>query len=160
MQIALLAGTLTAAGVIGGIALQHGGNQNLLLLIPPLASATAIVYREQSRRIAIYGHYIERVLWPYLAEHTDPDLPSWQAYWRLRSRPLLVTLEMNQMSGLLILLGIAALAARHKIATGAGAYQALWWLDAVLIVMAITFTPLTWERPPDPSEQVSTSSRK
>ncbi len=68
MRLALLAGGLTAMGVVAGLALHQDSNRNLLLLIPALAATTVMINSELGRRIRLNGRYIYTKLWPFFGK--------------------------------------------------------------------------------------------
>ena len=139
MQLTLLAGTLTAIGVIAGLALQRGGDRDLLLLIPPLASVVAIMHTEHERRITMYGRYLNDVLWPYITKLIDQQLPSWQVYWTANHRPALIRFVRTQVAWFLQLISIAALIARAGVATSSDGYVVMWWIGVVATIAVFIF---------------------
>jgi hypothetical protein len=79
-QAALVGLSLTAVGVIVGLTVKEGGSQRLLLAIPPLTLFMVMLHIGSSYRLSLIGRYIQKDLWPYIAERAgDPALPSWEA---------------------------------------------------------------------------------
>jgi hypothetical protein len=77
-QAGLVGIGLTVLGVIVGLVVKEGGDDRLLLGIPPLAAVINLLYAAETHRTAEIGSYIEIRLWPYLKERVDPGLPSWE----------------------------------------------------------------------------------
>ncbi|HWX88078.1 MAG TPA: hypothetical protein VNX67_07885 [Solirubrobacteraceae bacterium] len=142
MLTGLLAAALTATGVIAGLALDHRGNQHLLLLIPPIASSVAIIDAEQRRRISLQGSYIRDRLWPYVQEHVNADLPAWEDYFKENGRVGFVVYGDNQVFGLLLLVSAAALAAGSGFEVSGG-YVPLFGVGVLLTVAAVAFALLS-----------------
>ena len=142
MLTGLLAGALTAVGIIAGLALGQHGNKHLLLLIPPVASSVAIIHTEQRRRINLQGRYIRDRLWPYVQERVNADLPSWENYFEEKAGLLLVVYGEGQSLGLLLLVSVVALAAGGKVGTN-GDYELLFGMGVFLTVAATGFAVLS-----------------
>jgi hypothetical protein len=79
-QAALIGVGLTALAVIVGFVVKEGGDDRLLLAIPPLALVINLLQAANTYRMATIGRYIQESLWPYLQREVgDEDLPSWEA---------------------------------------------------------------------------------
>lgn len=142
MLSGLLIASLTATGVIAGLALDQHGNRHLLLLIPPLASSVAIIHTEQRRRINLQGRYIRDLLWPYLQKRVDAGLPSWEDYFEEKASPLFVIFENIQILGLLLLISAVALVAGSDVGASRG-YELLFAVGVFLTLAAAAFAVLS-----------------
>jgi hypothetical protein len=86
-QAALAGLALTAVGVIVGLTVKEGASDRLLLAIPPLTLFMVLLHIGSSYRLSLIGRYIQKDLWPYIAERVgDPELPSWEAKTAERQR--------------------------------------------------------------------------
>ncbi len=113
-QAALAGLALTAVGVIVGLTAKKGASERLLLAIPPLTLFLVLLHIGSSYRLNLIGRYIQKDLWPYIAERVgDPALPSWEARTATRQRSLKaapVALFINfPAMAILILVSIGAL---------------------------------------------------
>ena len=79
-QSALIGLGLTAIGVIFGVVASDGGDESLLLAIPPLAMIVNLIYASETSRIAAIGKYIQLSLWPSLSRQVGGGIPSWEAH--------------------------------------------------------------------------------
>lgn len=113
-QAAVVGLGLTGLGVIIGFSVKEGGNERLLLAVPPLTLLVVLLHSASSYRLALIGSYIRKELWPYLKERVgDKRLPSWegrvgerQRSWR--SIPLSLVVDFPAMA-IFILGSIVAL---------------------------------------------------
>jgi len=78
-QAAFVGISLTALGVILGSGLNKDGDENLLLIVPPMGIVVILVYFGFGYRAWSIGDYIRTKLWPYLAEQVGP-IHSWEDY--------------------------------------------------------------------------------
>jgi hypothetical protein len=78
---------LTALGVILGFALRGGGDRELLLTIPLLATLVSLLHAGINYQITLIAGYIRTTLWPYLQGRVDEELPSWETYIATQRRP-------------------------------------------------------------------------
>lgn len=115
-QAALIGVGLTALGVVFGLAVKEGGDNHLLLAVPPLAAIISLIHASVTFRIIRIGDYIRSELWPAIQGQVGP-VPSWQAYLvaRRRGRNTIVQGLLNDGPGM-ALMAIASLVA--VIATG------------------------------------------
>jgi hypothetical protein len=79
-QSALIGVGLTALAVIVGFVVKDGGDQRLLLAIPPLATVINLLQAANTYRMGTIGRYIQTSLWPYLQQSVNDvtGLPSWE----------------------------------------------------------------------------------
>jgi hypothetical protein len=116
---------LTALAVIVGFVVKEGGDERLLLAIPPLALFINLVQAASNFRNARIATYIQRDLWPYLQGLVgQPTPPSWELWAAKRRRSvarMLVALTVDAAGILLfsIASAIAVVQARH-LDTGLG----------------------------------------
>jgi hypothetical protein len=78
VRTTLFGAGLTAAGVIVGVAVKEKA-QDLLFLVPFLASLIGLLYVGEDHKMWVLGQYVDETLWPYVQRRTDPKLPSWEA---------------------------------------------------------------------------------
>lgn len=77
-QHVLISLNITAAGALGGFALGDGQpNYSLLLLVPPICSALAMLWANHAYTIRQIGEYIKRSVRPFVADEED-DLWRWE----------------------------------------------------------------------------------
>lgn len=113
-QAALAGLGLTAVGVIVGLTVKEGASERLLLAIPPLTLFMVLLHIGSSYRLSLIGRYIQKDLWPYIAERVgDPALPSWEAKTAARQRswkevPVAVFINFPAMA-ILIVVSIVSL---------------------------------------------------
>jgi hypothetical protein len=153
MQLTLLVATFTAAGLIAGFVVKDGGDTNLLLLIPLLASSVGILFNEQARRVAVIGDYINERLWPYLRRRTDDELPSWETWAREQGPDLLrksnVLLAIGEAPAVLLIPSVSVVSlvfAAPDALGGAFGYASLWVLGALITAANVAF-PFVWMVP-------------
>jgi hypothetical protein len=84
-QATLIGVGLTALGVVVGFAVRQGGDQHLLLVVPPLAAVISLSHAGVTFRIVRIGAYIRNELWPDIQRRVGP-IPSWQAHLATRRR--------------------------------------------------------------------------
>jgi hypothetical protein len=84
-QATLIGVGLTALGVVFGFVVKEGGNQRLLLAVPPLAAIISLIHASVTFRIVRVGAYIRNELWPDIQNRVG-QIPSWQAYLAARRR--------------------------------------------------------------------------
>jgi hypothetical protein len=132
-QVAVLSAGLTAIGVVAGLALQHGGDRRLLLLVPILASVVATIHTELRIRIHLHGRYVNEKLWPHVTRLTeDEHLPSWEVFWGDEAPRALMAVAGAQASGFLVMASIIALAATAGSLGHNAAYTAIWATGVVM----------------------------
>jgi hypothetical protein len=133
-QAALVGLGLTALGVIAGFVAKEGGDERLLLGIPPLAMLVALLHAAWSYRSASIGNYIANTLWPYLETQVG-ELPSWER--KARERQL--TLPRAIVKGVFIDVPAMALfiAASFFALARLDDHDYLWWLDCLMTLIAI-----------------------
>jgi hypothetical protein len=134
-QAALVGLALTAAGVILGFAVKEGGDQRLLLAIPPLTLLVVMLHTAENFRAALIGRYIATTLWPSL-ERQVGKLHSWEAgVLDRRKQPLhlllpeIFLLDVPAMAILILASGYAL--------TQVGGKEALWWIDWAVIGLSV-----------------------
>ncbi|HSZ06279.1 MAG TPA: hypothetical protein VK778_13915 [Solirubrobacteraceae bacterium] len=141
-QIAVLSAGLTAIGVVAGLALQHGGDRRLLLLIPILASVVATINTELRIRIDLHGRYVNEKLWPYVARLTEDELPSWEVYWGDEAPRALMAVAGAQPSGFFVMASIITLAATAGSLGHDAAYVAIWATGVVMTGVSAVYTAI------------------
>jgi hypothetical protein len=138
-QMAVFTAGVTAIGVIAGLALQEGGNKNLLLFISVLAPILICTHSDLRNRIGQNGAYIGAKLWPYIQTLTDDSLPSWESKWEGGVNSLLVLVGVSQAVALLTLASVGALVARTHALSEHNGYQYLWVGGALLTVLSVAY---------------------
>lgn|GEM_PF-6405413 len=103
-QATLIGVGLTALGVVFGLAVRIGGDNRLLLAIPPLAAIISLTHASVTFRIIRIGDYIRTELWPAIQSQVGP-VPSWQAYLvaRRQGRNTVVQGLLNDGPGMALL---------------------------------------------------------
>lgn len=139
LQVASLTAGFTAIGIVAGLALQKGGDPNLELLVPFLASVVTVIHSELRVRIGLSGRYIRDELWPYITSITDPELYSWEYYSADHSNAWLLGISGAQAPGFLLLASVLALVARFHALKGSSGYVALWTVGAVLTLVGAAY---------------------
>jgi hypothetical protein len=133
-QTTLVGVGLTALGVVFGLAVKKGGDNHLLLAVPPLAAIISLIHASVTFRIIRIGDYIRDELWPAIQGQVGP-VPSWQAYLvaRRQGRNIIVQGLLNDGPGmtLMAVASVGAVAAVDNI-------DLLLRLGGVLC-MAVTF---------------------
>jgi hypothetical protein len=132
MQVALMGAGLTGIGVIVGLALQHKGDLNLLLLVPVVASVVATGHSELRSRIGLHGRYLNEVLWPYVQKISDVELPSWEGYWGTHADRIVVAVGGMQAPGFFLLSSVLALIARVDVLGQHNDFTGLWCIGALM----------------------------
>jgi len=77
VQAAVVGLGLTAIGVIVGLAANAGGDDQVLLIVPPLSLFVVLIYSAETYRSAAIEIYIYQEIWPIL-ESKVATLPSWE----------------------------------------------------------------------------------
>jgi len=111
MQFAIVGLGLTAIGIILGVVAREGAERQLLLGIPPLATAIVLLRIAASVRIGAIGDYIRVELWPYIQDKVG-SLPSWEVDVERRRRsqhPITVIALNGPAVGLFSLTSLIAL---------------------------------------------------
>lgn len=103
-QAALIGVGLTALGVVFGLAAKQGGDNHLLLAVPPLAAIISLIHASVTFRIIRIGDYIRDELWPAIQSQVGP-VPSWQAYLvaRRQGRNTIVQGLLNDGPGMALM---------------------------------------------------------
>lgn len=142
-QAALIGLALTAAGVIVGFTVKEGGDERLLLAIPPLTLLVVLLHTAENFRAALIGRYIATELWQSL-EGQVGKLPSWEArVIERRKQPLrgllpeIFLLDIPAIALFILASGYALVQVRSS--------EALWWIDLVALGLSI-LTPVSFAR--------------
>lgn len=139
-QAAVVGLGLTALGVVAGFVAKDGGDQHLLLAIPPLTMLVVLLHAAGTYRVALIGDYIGKTLWPYLAAQVGQRgrLPSWEdkrAERNLKTASAVARglfIDFPAMT-LFIAASIFALYRLHQF----GADGRLWWMGCLMTLIAI-----------------------
>lgn len=79
-QNALVGFGLSAVGVVVGLSFSAPGRQQLLTIVPIVASVVILAYCGEAFRVISIGCYIRYRLWPFLGHRAGDDLPSWEEH--------------------------------------------------------------------------------
>lgn len=133
-QAALVGLGLTALGVIAGFVAKEGGDERLLLTIPPLSMLVVLLHTAWTYRSALIGDYIGKTLWPYLETQVGRPLPSWQAKVaeRRRMTPRSVAKGIFIDFPAMALFIVASVFALARL----GERDLLWWMGCLMTLVA------------------------
>jgi hypothetical protein len=79
-QATLMGIGLTALGFVFGFAIRDGGDRQLLLTVPLLATFVSLLHAGRYYQISVIASYIRERLWPYLQRQIGEELPSWEMH--------------------------------------------------------------------------------
>jgi hypothetical protein len=136
-QAALVGLGLTALGVVAGLVIEEGGDQRLLLAIPPLATLVVLLHAAGTYRLALIGHYISTTLWPYLDKQVRGEpLPSWEKKREerlLKTPSILAKAILLDFPAMILFIAASPVALLHVDERE----SPWWWLGWLLMLIAI-----------------------
>ena len=144
-QAALVGIGLTGLSVVVGLVVREGGDQRLLLALPPLAALVNMLWSIENRRVTLAGAYIRTVLLPSLRTVTSVvGLPCWEdevAERRRGVRGVMSVFSMLAEGTLLVVFGGAAAAGMIVAADHVdGTLEVFeWGLVGVAVLLPLVF---------------------
>jgi hypothetical protein len=137
-QTTLVGATLTAVGVVLGLVLtQKQTREELLLIIPLVASGLGLLYANHSRASLLIGDYIENHIW-------QADQQSWEHYLTGYRSSLKLVRLLEFMGGAAVFVLPSAGALIAALADGVwndtGLLKATFWLGVGLATVHVLLT--------------------
>lgn len=147
-QLTLVGLNVTAAGVVGSVAITGEHRRPLLLLLPYLCTALGLGWLDHARAIAAVAHYLRVVTWPDLRDAVGLRTKEERERLSMRDDYLVgnrteVTFRyrMSVVGPYLVIFNTPAVAA---LALTAGALHAPWLVALWVAGAALTSGTLVW----------------
>lgn len=128
IQQALVALTLTVAGVVSGNVIGHNDRQGLFVVVALASDAFGLLWLDHHLNIHRIANYVKDELWLWS--------PSWERSIRNSSEPRWWS-PVYLVAMILVFTGVAVAALSIAAGSKSGAIEVLWWIGVVLT--AFTF---------------------
>lgn len=134
--------TVTALGVLGGLAFSTAGDKRMLLLIPVVAAILGLIWLDHAANIFNLGDFIKDRLIPSLKTAAAMDeLPDYEAFIRVYERRRHVILRAFGLPPFLVfvLLPVIAMVISFDAPCHDWVFWTLFWIDAALLGVFVLY---------------------